>query len=216
MITIFVQTDKIMLKTMIDDSATGFYSAATTLATLSSFVFAAIIDSFRPAVFEQKKKNEKQYETAIIRMASVIIFLSLLQSVFFTVFSSIIVRVVYGASYSNSIGILRIVVWYTTFSYLGSARNVWILAENKQKYLWIINLSGALTNVVLNFILIPILGIKGAAIASLITQFFTNFVINQIVRPIKRINKLFIQACNPKIVWDMIKKVFARRKNERS
>ena len=58
------------------------------------------------------------------------------------------------------------------FSYLGSVRNVWMLAENKQKYLWIINLSGALGNVILNLILIPIMGVNGAAVASLCTQIF--------------------------------------------
>ena len=55
MVTIFAQTDKIMLKMMIDNSSVGYYTAGVTCATMFAFVFAAILDSFRPTVFEAKK-----------------------------------------------------------------------------------------------------------------------------------------------------------------
>jgi len=48
MITIFAQTDRIMLKLMIDDAAAGYYSVAVSLAGMTGFVFSAIIDSIRP------------------------------------------------------------------------------------------------------------------------------------------------------------------------
>ena len=102
----------------------------------------------------------------------------------------------YGKEYSLAIPVLRVVVWYTTFSYLGSARNIWVMAEEKQKYLWIMNLSGAIINIILNLILIPVYNIVGAAIASLITQIFTNIIIGFIIKPIRENNKLMIQALN--------------------
>ena len=79
----------------------------------------------------------------------------------------------YGEAYLAAVPLLQIITWYSAFSYMGSVRNIWMLAEEKQKYLWIINLSGALLNVVGNFILIPLIGAAGAAIASVVTQFFT-------------------------------------------
>ena len=85
-------------------------------------------------------------------------------------------------------------IYFTTFSYLGSVRNIWILAENKYQYLWKINSVGAFANVILNFILIPRYGAIGAAWASLITQFFTNVVVGFIVTPIRQNNKLMIKG----------------------
>ena len=111
-----------------------------------------------------------------------------------SLFARLIIHILYGAAYSTAIGALRIIVWYTTFSYLGTVRNIWILAYEKQKYLWIINMSGALANVAINAILIPILGVNGAAIASLITQFFTNVVIGYIIKPIRPNNAIMVQA----------------------
>ncbi len=200
MITVFAQTDKIMLKMMITDEAVGIYTAAFTCAGMTSFVFSAIIDSFRPSIFEKKQTSESDYENTLIGCYSVIIFFALAQSVVISVFSGLIIDILYGSSYAAAENILRVVVWYTTFSYIGSVRSVWILAENKQKYLWIINLSGAVVNVVLNFALISIMGVMGAALASLITQIFTNLIISYIIKPIRHNNYLILKSLDPRIL----------------
>lgn len=210
MIAIFAQTDRIMLKLMINDAATGYYSAAVACAGMTGFVFTAIIDSFRPLIFDDKKTDEIRYEKDMCRLYGIIIYLSLLQSLVITLFSGLIIKILYGAAYSASINALKLIVWYTTFSYLGSVRNIWILAENKQKYLWIINLSGALANVALNYILIPITGIMGAALASLVTQIFTNVIIGFIIRPIRYSNTLMLRALNPKEMTKAIKTLIKR------
>lgn len=210
MIAIFAQTDRIMLKLMINDAATGYYSAAVACAGMTGFVFTAIIDSFRPLIFDDKKTDEIRYEKDMCRLYGIIIYLSLIQSLVITLFSDLIIKILYGAAYSASINALKLIVWYTTFSYLGSVRNIWILAENKQKYLWIINLSGALANVALNYILIPITGIMGAALASLVTQIFTNVIIGFIIRPIRYSNTLMLRALNPKEMTKAIKALIKR------
>ncbi len=199
MVVVYAQTDKIMLKFYLDESATGIYTAAVTIAGMSSFLFSAIIDSIRPVIFSYKKQdlNEK-FENLISFSYSIVIYLALLQSVFMTVFSSFIVSLLYGDAYSDSATVLKIVVWYTTFSYIGLVRNIWLLAEEKQKYLWIINLSGAVLNIIINAILIPICGTIGAAIASLITQCFANVIIGFLIKPIIKNNMLLIKGINPK------------------
>ena len=207
MVTIFAQTDKIMIKLMIDDAATGIYSAATTCAGLTSFVFAAIIDSMRPTIVEHKKRGVSSYETSVSMLYSIIIYLSLAQSVAMTVLSKPIILVLYGHEYIAAAHVLAAVVWYTTFSYMGAVRDVWILAEDKQRYLWIINLSGAMTNVVLNLILIPTIGINGAAIASIVTQIFTNFVLGFIISPIRYNNVLMVKGLNPKLLLGTLKTI---------
>lgn len=206
MVTVFAQTDKIMLKMMLSEEAVGIYSAAVTCTGVFSFVFAAIIDSFRPLIFENKKISEEAYEKSLVTCYSVVIYLSLIQSVAFTVFSGLIIRILYGAEYAASASVLSLVVWYTPFSYFGPIRNVWMFAENKQRYLWIINLTGAVTNVLLNAVLIPCMGVMGAALASLITQALTNVVIGFVVKSIRYNNVLLLKGCNPKLLINYIKR----------
>lgn len=207
MVVVFAQTDRIMLKAMINNAATGYYSAAITCAGMTQFVFAAIIDSMRPTIFEGKKNSEDAYRLNLARLFSIIIYLSLIQSIVMTILAPIIIRILYGVEYGASVSALQIVVWYTTFSYLGSARNIWILAEGKQEHLWKINLFGALANVVLNAVLIPIIGVNGAAFASLITQFLTNVVTGYIFPPIRDVNCILMKGFDPRFFVSNIRAV---------
>ena len=204
MVTIFAQTDRVMINMILGDEATGYYSAAVTCAGLSSFVFQAIADSARPAIFESRKISKKDFELNICKLYAVVIYLSICQCLIMTIFSKLVIYILYGSNYYPAVAALRIVVWYTTFSYLGSVRNIWILAEKKQKYLWMINLSGASINIILNIFLIPMCGINGAAIASLLTQIFANIIISYIIRPIRYNNKLMVRGLNIKFILNMI------------
>lgn len=58
---------------------------------------------------------------------------------------------------------------------------------------------GAALSAILNLILIPRLDAMGAAIASFITQLFTNFILGFILKPLRANNKLILKSLNPKI-----------------
>lgn len=204
MITIFSQTDRVMIKMMLGNAETGFYSTACTCAGLSAFIFVAVIDSMRPMIFESKKISQAKFERSVSVLYSIVIYMALCQSVILTVFAKPIISLLYGSAYSAAIPLLQIVTWYSAFSYMGSVRNIWMLAEEKQKCLWIVNLSGAVLNVVGNALLIPTCGAAGAAIASVITQFFTNFVLCLLMKQIKPTAKLIFTALNPWIIKEML------------
>ena len=212
MVMIFQHTDRIMIKLMIDQTETGVYSAAITCIGISGFVFAAVIDSARPAILEAKKKDQAIYEKKVTQLYSVITFMSLAQGVVMTVLAKPIVLFLYGKQYSGAASILAVAVWYVTFAYYGSVRNIWILAEEKQKHLTGINVAGALANVALNFLLIPVWGAIGAALASLFTQFFTNVIIGFIFKPIRRNNYLMIKSWNPKVLAEIIGRIIPKRR----
>jgi O-antigen/teichoic acid export membrane protein len=192
------QSDRIMLRFMCSNSEVGIYASALYIAGLSSFVFNAIIQSFQPQILEEKIKDQKKYEQNMIKLYGIVIYLSLLQIVFVMLFGKYMVHLLYGSDFSDSISILNIVVWYTMFSYMGSVRTVWILAESKQKYLWIISLSGMVINIVLNIVLISSLDGKGAAIATLITQVFTNVILIYLIKPMRNNIKYMLKSINIK------------------
>lgn len=210
MVMIFQHTDRIMIKLMMGSEETGMYSAAITCIGISGFVFAAIIDSARPVILEAKEKNRKLYENRVCQLYNIITCIALAQSIGMTLLSKPIIYILYGEAFLGATNILCIAVWYITFAYYGSVRNVWILAEEKQKYLLGINVAGAVANVILNFILIPIWGAIGAAVASLFTQFFTNVIIGFIFKPIRENNKLMLKGLNPKITIELCKSIIHR------
>lgn len=211
MVMIFQHTDRIMIKLMMGEAETGFYSAAITCVGISGFVFSAVIDSMRPVILEEKGKDQARYENRVAQLYAIITFISLAQSIGMTVLAKPLVNLLYGAEYAPTAGILCVAVWYVTFSYYGSVRNVWILAEGKQRYLFGINVIGAVANVLLNLLLIPRWGGIGAAIASLITQFFTNVIIGFIFKPIRENNRLMLKGLDPRVLLGSIRGVLRRR-----
>ena len=100
--------------------------------------------------------------------------------------------------------VLRIIIWQISFSYMGTIRNIWILAEGKQQLVWKLNLCGVLINVFLNALLIPRIGACGAAIASLATQMFTNFVLGFCIKALKENNRLLLNGIHPKTLYNLI------------
>lgn len=210
MVVVFAETDKIMIKLMKGDTSTGYYTAAVACAAMTNFVFSAILDSFRPIIFDSKKKDDQSFRNNVMKLYSIIIYLSFAQCICMVILARLVVFILYGAAYFPAVSVLRIVVWYTIFSYIGSVRNIWLLAEGKQKSLVKINCIGAFTNVVLNLVLIPILDIEGAALASFITQFFTNVVTGYIFKELRENNEIMLQGLKPSILIGMIKQLLLR------
>lgn len=211
MVMIFQHTDRIMIKLMVGESETGIYSAAITCIGITSFIFVAVIDSMRPVILEEKERSYEEYERKIIQLYSIITFLSVAQSIGMTVLAKPIVNLLYGSEYSEAAGILAVSVWYITFGHYGTVRNIWILAEEKQKYLTGINVAGAAANVILNFLFISLWGAVGASVASVITQLFTNVIIGYIFKPIRRNNYLMMKGLNPKVLIEPVRKILYRR-----
>lgn len=205
MVMMFAQTDRIMIKNMIGDAEMGYYSAAVVCANLSEFVFLAIIDSLRPVILKDRERDVRRFENGMSALYSIIIYLALAQSVVIAVLAKSIIHILYGNAYAPATGALRIIVWYTAFSYIGSARNVWILAEKKQKMILVVNACGAAANVAMNAVLIPRWGIEGAAFASLATQMLTNVGMGWILRPLRKNNELLVRGLDPRVIAKFIR-----------
>ena len=180
------QSDRLMIRFMCGESETGLYSAAISVATLTSFIFSAIIVSFRSVILEHKILDQNKYKYYITKLYGIVLYLSLAQCIFIATFGGLMVRLLFGAEYLSSIPMLKIAIWYTLFSYIGAVRTVWILAEEQQKYLWVISSSGMIINVILNYILIRRFGGQGAAVATLVTQIFTNIVVVSLIKPLRQ------------------------------
>ena len=89
---------------------------------------------------------------------------------------------------------LKIITWYTAFSYFGVARNAWMVCNEKQKYIKYMYLPAAIINVLLNLAFIPLWGASGAAVASLITQIFTSIILPLCIKATRPNAKLMLEA----------------------
>ena len=184
--TVYGQTDKIMLESMISTESVAVYSVSLTLAGAISIIPTALIEGFRPEIMRSKEIDENTYEKRMRQVYFIVFWLCIVYCVFVSAFAKPIILLLYGEKYIGAVSSLSLIVWYTSFSYFGGINNIFMVAENQAKWVQITTLVGAVTNIVLNIILIPHLGIVGAGLASLITQIVANFLLLYIIKPLRK------------------------------
>lgn len=175
--TVYIQTDRIMLNNMLGSEAVANYSIACTVAGMMSVIVSAIIEGFRPEILKFVRDSHNQYLLLLRQVYSITFWLTMGYGVLITLFSKQLLHILYGAKYIEASSALALVVWYTSFSYFGAINNIYMVAENKEKWVQVTTLIGAGTNIAANWFLIPIMGTIGAALASLLTQFLANFLV---------------------------------------
>ena len=193
-VSIYGQTDKLMLKQMLNESEVGYYATATAICGMWTFVLQAIIDSIYPTILRLKQSDELAYINKNKQLYAIVFYVSGFVSVVFLLFGELIVKMLYGTEFMAATDVLKVVTWYTAFSFLGVARNAWIVSEGHQKYLKYIYSCAAVLNVILNMFFIKIWGGVGAALASLITQIFTSIILPLFLRDLRPNAKLMLEA----------------------
>ena len=183
--TVYGQTDKIMLESMVGTEAVAYYSVSLTLAGAISIIPTALIEGFRPEIFTQKEKNIEVYRKRLRQLYCSVFWICVAYCTLITLIARPLVMLLYGEKYMPAILSLSLIVWYTSFSYFGAINNIYMIAESKTKWVLITTLIGAALNVLLNALLIPLLDIRGAALASLVTQIFVNFILLAIIKPLR-------------------------------
>ena len=206
MVAIYAQTDKIMLKKMLGETEVAFYSIAVTLSSMWCFVLQAVIDSLYPSIMEAHKEgNRESYLQKNKLLYAIVFYMSIGVAILYCIFAKPMVRILYGTEYLPVVAPLRIVTWYTTFSYFGVARNAWIVCENKQRYLLALYLSAAVANICLNCLLIPRFGSIGAAYSSLLSQIVSSIVVPMFMKEFRPNVRLITEGI-------LLKGVFSKRK----
>lgn len=177
LVAIYMQLDRVMIGQMMTDSDVGLYSAAMTISSSWLIVPTALIQSFQPTIMEIKESgDESLYLKRLKQVYAGVIWLCMGVSILVSIFNKLIVRILYGAAYADTGRALVISIWMSVFSIIGTARWIWILCESKSSYVKYFYLFGAVVNATLNYLMIPVWGIEGAAFATLITQVCCNVI----------------------------------------
>lgn len=195
MVTIYLKIDQVMLGSLVQDkSQVGIYSAAVRIADMWVFVPIAIITTIKPIIIGYKGKQEEQYRKNLQRLYDICSIVGIVFAIGITIFSKLIIYILYGAEFLEASKILYIIIWGIWIGELGNIHYVWMVCENKEKYSLFYSMSGSITNIILNSILIPKYGMIGAAIATLFSQIIANVFSFSIFKESRELSKYALKA----------------------
>lgn len=169
---LYNQIDITMLGIHYDDSIVGYYSNAIKLIRIVYSISVTIGATILPRMCLLYKENKKTEFNNLFWRTFLIIFMCALPSlVGIFIVSGDAVVIMFGEKFIPSINIVRIltpIVLIISVSYL--IGSVVLTSTNNEKYLLRATISGAIVNIILNAILIPLYSTTGAAIASIIGE----------------------------------------------
>ena len=189
MISLYMKIDQVMIKEMLDNNAVGQYAAAVRISEAWYFLPVAICSSIFPAIINAKKVSEALYYQRLQRLYFVMVCLGLAVALPMTFMSDWIISFLYGEAYNEASQVMVIHVWTGIFIGLSVSSGKWFISENLTKLAMVRNALGAVINIVLNFIFIKSLGITGAAVATIISHTFSDYLFDYISH---RTRKTFI------------------------
>ena len=173
---IYSNVDKIMLGSMLENTIqVGYYESAQHIVLLCTTVFTSLFVVMRSRISAQMTENN---ECATSIRETIIYFVKVCSLVVFPVsfgllaISDNFVIVFFGEEFEPVINMLRLFIPIVLILGLsGFISSIYIVPFDKQKYLAFFYIIATLLNVVLNFILIPVIFSYGAIISSIVAEF---------------------------------------------
>lgn len=171
-IQIYVNSDTTMLGYLKDDYAVGIYSVATKIYLIVKNLTGSILTVTIPRLaYLASKKVKDDYEELLNKVANALIILILPSIVGLTMLSREAILIIASNKYLDAqlpLIVLSIAILFSTFS--GLFNNCVLLPHKREKVFLKSSIISAVTNIVLNFILIPYFGAVAAAFTTLISE----------------------------------------------
>jgi PST family polysaccharide transporter len=176
-ITVYMRVDQLMLGNLIGDHAVGNYAVGVRLAEIWYFIPIAIVSSIAPKIIQSKQESEELYYDRIQKVLNLLVIVFYAIGMVMTCCSGLMINLLYGSKYTDSSITLAIYVWAGVFVAMGLVRNTWIATEGQFRFGSLTTFMGAGLNILLNSFLIPRYGSAGAAVATVISYGFSDYLI---------------------------------------
>ncbi len=185
-VTLYLRIDAIMLRQQAGETAVGIYSAAVRFTEIWYFVPIALGASLLPALLRARERGAEEYLIRLQAFYDLNAALAYGLAVPLSFAAPWLIRLAYGPAYAAAAPVLTLHIWSSIFVFLGVARGQFLVNEGYTRFYLAATVAGLLVNVVLNWMLIPIHGVWGAALATLIGQAVAAWLSSFCFAPVRR------------------------------
>lgn len=184
-ISIYVSSDVTMLGFMTDDFHVGIYGTATKIYTIAKTSLVAVLIVFIPGFSSMMACGEfKKVESLFQQVSGVLSLLVLPMTVGLFMISDDLVLLISGQDFEMAgtpLRLLSVAIFFSLYSYL--LTQCILIPAKKEGVVFKATLISAVSNIILNFILIPFWDVNAAAITTIIAEAVTFIMTYMAARP---------------------------------
>lgn len=177
-IGVYMRIDQMMVQHYLGDEQLGIYSAAVRITELWYFIPTAIVAGAAPSLTQLYHSSPQDYMRELQRLMRLMVLLSIVPAAAFTLGAPLIIHLLFGAAFAEAAPVLAIQCWAGVFVAIGVAAGPWFINSGQLRFGVYQAFAGAIASVLLNSMLIPALGMIGAAIAVVVSYAVSAVLMN--------------------------------------
>lgn len=171
---LFFKIDIIMIEILLDDFNLGIYSASMKIIMFMYFIPLILSNTLFPKILEISKTDI--FTSSISKIYRISFYSSLAVFLLIFIFSESIILSIYGYPFEKSVDILKILSFNIVLISIGTIYQKVLFSINHDKSLLIRFLISLMVNICLNYFLIRVYNVKGAAYASILSLLFLEII----------------------------------------
>ena len=191
---LFMRTDQLMIQNMMNSFDLGLYSAA--IKIYEGWILMPIVLSLSllPAIVSLKKENPDKYQSRLVLLFKSVFIASVIVALLALPLADLFITITYGPAYLESGKVLSILLWAAVFTGIWTISAKYMIVEKLEHKVFTHTFFGLILNILLNYLLIPVYGINGAAISTLITMFIISIILNLFDSKLYNLNTIIFEA----------------------
>ncbi len=187
LVIVYMRTDQVVLGSLTTKAVVGQYASASRLSEIWYAIPALICTSVMPRLLRRKESWPALYYRRLQRLYDLMAGVSILLAVLVTFFGQYLVLFLFGPAYLPAAQILRVHIWTGPFVFLGVTSGMQLVHEDLTRISLQRSIVGAVANLGLNYALVPRFGAIGSAMATLVTQAATSYLLDALNKSTRHI-----------------------------
>lgn len=168
--TVYVRIDVVFLSYLASSAMVGLYEAANNLTMRLNIVARTVNIALYPFLASEFAKDEKSLQRYTGKTIRLLVLLGTLIAVMLWTFGDSIVVLVYGNKFVDAVQAVKWLALIIPLRFIDTSLEVALSASNREAKRARAVLIAAVTNLLLNFILIPTYQMMGAVYATVLTE----------------------------------------------
>jgi len=181
------RVDQIMLGALAGESELGQYSVALRLAEGFAFLPLVLQSTVFPVLVGARQQGFEAFRARLLHVYRLCILVALAVCVALALLGPWLLHLLFGDVYAPAGPLLAWMSLRVLLSFIGTARGLFLLVEDLQRWATVTLFAGTVVNVLLNLWWIPSLGALGAVWASLVS-FTVSTLLVDLLHPRARAN----------------------------
>jgi O-antigen/teichoic acid export membrane protein len=172
MVTTYQHVDKIVMTAMIGEENTALLVAAFIIVTgMVELLNITVLVAVLPMMSRQHGAGEMEaFNFLVEKISFLTLVLSVPIAVVISVLASTLVGILFSPKYTSTTDVLQVLIWYGVLSMFTNVFGQVLMIQNRQVRLLLARVGGLAINVPLLLLLLPRIGVTGAAVGSVVAE----------------------------------------------